>query len=184
MPGLGVVEIWVSKSLVGVITCSNANEAFAPIMPLRNGNANPHVLIKHHDLQRQNPNDWICHVSVSSRTSWIMCMLMHVLMRYKSRLQATIPFVWSSSLKVCFTLSQSWWCFFVVLFLKLCQCNIWVFVLITGLFECKPVLWRIRFSFNKIWQTHWVHLCFMFHTTLEARREKKIVLGSPGGQGF
>lgn len=57
MPGLGVVEIWVRKSLVGVITCINANEAFAPVMALPNGNANPHVLIEHHNLQRQNPND-------------------------------------------------------------------------------------------------------------------------------
>lgn len=57
MRGLGVVEIWVRKSLVGVITCSNANEGFAPVMALPNGNANPHVLIEHHNLQRQNPND-------------------------------------------------------------------------------------------------------------------------------
>ena len=51
MPGLGVVEIWVRKSLVEVITCSNANEAFAPVMALPNGNANPHVQIEHHNLQ-------------------------------------------------------------------------------------------------------------------------------------
>lgn len=51
MPALGVVEIWVRKSLVEFITCSNANETFAPVMALPNGNANPHVLIEHHNLQ-------------------------------------------------------------------------------------------------------------------------------------
>lgn len=57
MLGLGVVEIWVRKSLVGSITCSNANEAFAPLMALLNGNANPDVLIEHHNLLRQKSND-------------------------------------------------------------------------------------------------------------------------------
>lgn len=51
MPGLGVVENWVRKSLVEVITCSNANEAFAPVMALPSGNANPHVPIEDHNLQ-------------------------------------------------------------------------------------------------------------------------------------
>lgn len=49
--GLGVVEIWVRKSLIEVITCSNANEAFAPVMALPNGNTNPHVAIERHNLQ-------------------------------------------------------------------------------------------------------------------------------------
>lgn len=50
MPGLGVVEIWVRKSLDEVITCRNANEAFAPVMALPNGNTNPHVQNEHYNL--------------------------------------------------------------------------------------------------------------------------------------
>ncbi len=41
--------VWLKSGLgnplVEVITCSNANEAFAPVMALPNGNTNPHVLI-------------------------------------------------------------------------------------------------------------------------------------------
>lgn len=51
VPWSGVVEIWVRKSLVEVITCNNANEAFAPVMALSNGNANSLVQIEHHNLQ-------------------------------------------------------------------------------------------------------------------------------------
>lgn len=41
-----MVEVWVRESLVKVITCHNANEAFATIMALPNGKANPHVQIE------------------------------------------------------------------------------------------------------------------------------------------
>lgn len=53
VPALGVVEIWVRKSLVEVITCRNANDAFALVMALPNRNTNPHVGNEHYNLLRQ-----------------------------------------------------------------------------------------------------------------------------------
>lgn len=51
MPGMGVVENWVRKSLVEVITSRNTNEAFAPVMALPNEITNPHALNEHYNLQ-------------------------------------------------------------------------------------------------------------------------------------
>lgn len=47
MSVLGVVEIWVRKSLDEVITYRNANDAFAPVMAVPNRNTNPDVGSEH-----------------------------------------------------------------------------------------------------------------------------------------
>lgn len=51
-----MAEIWVRKSLVGVITCSHANEAFALVMALTHARANTKCFSghRHCNLQRQN----------------------------------------------------------------------------------------------------------------------------------
>lgn len=62
MPSLGVVEIWVRKSLVEVNTSCNANEAFAP-----SWNVNLHALMEHHNIQLQNPNDYVSVCLLASK---------------------------------------------------------------------------------------------------------------------
>ena len=54
-------------------------------MALPNGNSNPHVLIKYHNLQGQNPNDLMAGLLAPGQSGSCVCVLMQALMRHKSR---------------------------------------------------------------------------------------------------